>query len=249
MKYLIALLVFSTTAFCGGKTVVKIRTYYKPGYQSLSLEEAKAVHRNALRRVQYSFQHMIRISHRFEEIPHTVAPYENAFEDCYRIPDFENGACCPMEYIQRHLTETKAWKRTKEVAMFINPPTGGNDYYQGAWLSGGITQRSCFGGNPNTSVGIINATAINLEGKPRRKVAEANYEHELLHAAFNARHRPYTEKQYINIMGNYSVDYDYIELMLSLYPFSETGLPLSPKTIKEAIDCIFLYREEQKKRR
>ena len=218
------------------RKVVIIRTYYKPGYQSLDYEQAKGIARIALRRTEKLLP--VRFSHSYREIPMWVAPYELDFKGCYRIPDFENGACCPMEYIQRYWEETDIWSRNKkfgQVSMVITPPVGGNPYHNYHWLSGGIALKTCFGQNPNVSIGIVNATPKNILGEPRiRSMAEV-YRHELHHAAFNATHQEFAPNlALINVMGTFSPYYNYAEQYLS----TADGLPTTKETIKQAMRCI-----------
>ena len=213
--------------FIKAEPVISVRTYYKPGYQAVSLDHARAMHRIALRRTEKIFP--VRFSHRLEVISPLVAPHEREYVGCYRILSFENGACCPNEYIARHWEQTKAWKR-KEVAMFINPPVGANDYYQGRWLSGGIAMRGCWHWEPNMPIGIVNATEVNFNGESRRRAMIEVYRHELYHAAFNAQH----DEKSFNIMSTFSPQYNRVEFETA----GEIGLVTTEKTIKQAMNCI-----------
>lgn len=218
------------------RRVVIIRTYYKPGYQSLTAEQAQATARIALRRTERLLP--VRFSHTFRQIGEHVAPYERDYKGCYRIPGFENGACCPSEYLNRYWEQTDIYFRNKkygQVSMVIAPPVGANEFYNGAWLSGGIAWQTCFGQKPNISQGIINATAVNKLGESRiRSMAEV-YRHELHHAAFNATHQEFAPNvALINVMGTFSPYYNYAEQYLS----TVDGLPTTKETIKQAMKCI-----------
>lgn len=232
------------------RTTIIMRTYYKPGYQSLNLEQAEATARIAIRRTERLLP--VRFSHTFREIGEHVVPHERDFEGCYRIPSFEDGACCPSEYIARYWEQTDIYFRNKkygQVSIVIAPPVGGNDFHNGHWLSGGIAYQTCFGQKPNISLGVINATAVNKLGEQRVRSMAELYRHELHHAAFNASHQEFApDLTMINVMGTWSPYYNHTELMLGLEPWLNDGLPTRVKTGKEALDCIFLYRKQQKER-
>lgn len=225
------------------RIVVPLRTYYKPGYQAVSLDWAKSMHRIAIRRTERLLP--VRFSHRFEVIPATVVPHEKDYTNCYRIVGFENGACCPNEYLERHRVETRAWKR-KEIAMFINPPVGANYYHGGAWLTGGIAFRTCWGGEPFLSLGVVNATEVNMSGEIRRHASAEVYRHELMHTAFNADHREKPEP--LNVMQTFSPIYTEVERIITeqFKTMPDVGLPTLKRTLDQAHKCIRLNRKEQK---
>lgn len=240
-------LCFPTLGFAAPKEsriVIPFRTYYKLGYQAVSEDWARSMHRIAIRRTERILP--VRFSHRFEVIPATVVPHERDFVGCYRIPSFENGACCPMEYIERHRVETKAWRRKKEVPMFINPPVGGNSFYDGSWLTGGIALGGCWGGNPAVNIGIVNATEVNIRGERRKHASAEVYRHELMHTAFNADHLEIPHP--LNVMQTFGPVYNQVEKLLEeqFVNFPDVGLPTLKQTLDAAKKCIKLNRKEQK---
>lgn len=231
------------------RTVIKIRTYWKPGYHSLNEEQALATARIAIRRTERLLP--VRFSHSFRELPIWVAPYELDYEGCYRVPELEGGKCCPMEYIQRYWEESDIWLRNKkygQVSMVIAPPVGGNPYHNYSWLSGGIALKACFGQNPNISIGIVNATDVNIFGESRIRAMSEVYRHELHHTAFNAKHRE-KPKNELNVMSTFSPEYNLVEAMLMTPLFDLQGIPTSIKTLYEAGDCIDAYERSRKQKR
>lgn len=235
---ILIVLCLSDFARAEAREVIKVRTYYKPGYQSVSSEWAKTITRIAIRRTEREFP--VRFSHTFRQIPATVAAYERDYQGCYRIPGFEGEACCPNEYIERHYEQTDAWwrgQKLNEVAMFINPPVGANSYYGDRWLSGGIAKRRCYGGID--SIGIINATEVNALGESRRRSMIEVYRHELYHTVFYASHQE--KPKPLNIMQTFSPEYNQVEQITS----GEFGLPVSVRTKKEAAACIQLNKKEK----
>lgn len=246
MRILIGIFLLASTVLAQQKEsriVIPFRTYYKPGYQAVSLDWAKSMHRIAIRRTERILP--VRFSHRFEIISSNVVPHERDYIGCYRIPTFENGACCPNEYLERHRVETRAWRR-KETAMFINPPVGANSAYNGAWLTGGIALRGCWGGNPNVSLGIVNATEANILGEIRRHASAEVYRHEIMHTVFNADHREVPEP--LNLMQTFSPYYNEVEALLTeqFTTMPDVGLPTLKRTLDQAHKCIRLNRKEQK---
>lgn len=237
-------LCFPDFSLSESRIVIPLRTYYKPGYQAVSLDWAKSMHRIAIRRTEKLLP--VRFSHRFEVISPNVLPHERDYRGCYRIPHIENGNCCPMQYLERHRYATRAHKRDHEVPMFINPPVGGNEYYNGSWLTGGIAWQTCWGGNPAIHLGIVNATEKNIYGQSRRHVSAEVYRHELFHTVFNATHREKPEP--LNVMQSYGAEYNQVEGLLteSFDAMPDVGLPTLKKTLEQAHKCIRLNRKEQK---
>lgn len=225
---LIFLIILLSVNLVHAQVVVKVKTYYKPGYQAVSVEHAKAMYRVTFRRIQKDLP--VRFSHSFKIISANIVANERDFVGCYRIPEFADGACCPMEYLARHWEQTDAWKEKRRVAMFIAPPVGANDYYQGRWLSGGLAMRGCWHWQPNMPIGIVNGTEVNFDGQSRRRSAIEVYRHELLHAAFNASH----QENSWNVMKTFSPEYNQVEIETS----GEEGLPITKETIRQAMGCI-----------
>lgn len=151
-----------------------------------------------------------------------------------------------MEYLERHREQVGANQRAiklNEVPMFINPPVGGNFFYNGDWLSGGIAIVGCYGGGKfNTSIGIVNATEINRAGEPRRRAVVEVYRHELFHTAFNAYHI----ESDLNVMSTFSPLYNHVEALLGDPFWDFLGLYTHEETLKSARSCIKANRKKKK---